>query len=169
MKDILRKLRVENSYSQNYVAEEINVTRQTYIKYEQGELEPSVESVRKLSKLYNVDYKVLIDNLVIKHEYKMTDSLSLEIASPTVAYSSSNLQKNLSLNNFDYLFFKTEADKHNLSIIDFLKFAVTALTKNEQKKDTLDSWQPLNLGKVLFDYHDKSYQTEMMDGQYDRN
>ena len=65
MKEILIKLRQENRYSQSLLAKILGISRQAYIKYELGEVEPSVEIVRKLSKIYNVSYDVLIDNTII--------------------------------------------------------------------------------------------------------
>ena len=62
MKDILIKLRQENRYSQSLLSNVLGISRQAYIKYESGEVEPSVEIVRKLSKIYKVPYSVLIDN-----------------------------------------------------------------------------------------------------------
>ena len=62
MKDILIQLRTENRYSQNKLAKELGISRQAYIKYESGEVEPSVEIVRKLSKIYNVSCDYLICN-----------------------------------------------------------------------------------------------------------
>ena len=51
MKEILRQLREEHFFSQGTVAKELGISRQSYIKYEAGEVEPSVEIIRKLSKL----------------------------------------------------------------------------------------------------------------------
>ena len=62
MKDILIKLRQENRYSQSLLSKVLGISRQAYMKYESGEVEPSVEIVRKLSKIYKVPYSVLIDN-----------------------------------------------------------------------------------------------------------
>lgn len=62
MKEILKELRRKSHYSQDVIAKILDVSRQTYIKYESGEVEPSVDMVRKLSKAYGVSYSVLIDN-----------------------------------------------------------------------------------------------------------
>ena len=93
MKEILIKLRQENRYSQSLLAKILGISRQAYIKYELGEVEPSVEIVRKLSKIYNVSYDVLIDNTIIpstkKIEYTIPKESTLEVASPTTVYSHS--------------------------------------------------------------------------------
>ena len=48
MNEMLKKLRSLHNYSQSYVAEYLNVSRQMYIKYESGEVEPSVKVVKEL-------------------------------------------------------------------------------------------------------------------------
>lgn len=73
MKDILISLRTENRYSQNSLAKELGISRQAYIKYETGEVEPSVEIIRKLSRIFNVSYAYLIDNGTCKKEDSITD------------------------------------------------------------------------------------------------
>ncbi len=72
MKDILIKLRTENRYSQSALAKELGISRQAYMKYESGEVEPSVEIVRRLSRIYGVSYQFLIDNGVIKPLYDLS-------------------------------------------------------------------------------------------------
>jgi len=92
MKEILIYLRTENRYSQNSLAKELGISRQAYIKYETGEVEPSVEIVRKLSKLFNVSYKSLIDNemensfLKKNEEYVVSGTERLMVESPVPAY-----------------------------------------------------------------------------------
>ena len=71
MKEILIKLRQENRYSQSLLSTVLGISRQAYMKYESGEVEPSVEIVRKLSKIYKVPYDVLIDNKVQKEPKKV--------------------------------------------------------------------------------------------------
>ena len=98
MKEILIKLREKNRYTQTAMAKLLDVSRQSYMKYETGEVEPPVEVIRKLQKIYNVPYDVLIDNKVDfvdsiengEHKpvtYGSGNSYSsLEAASPSPAY-----------------------------------------------------------------------------------
>lgn len=89
----LLKLRKQNGYSQSILANILGISRQTYIKYESGELEPPLEVVRKLCKLYQVPYEFLIDgssgsNSVNKNvEYKIRESPVLNVAKSSVPYS----------------------------------------------------------------------------------
>lgn len=56
----LRRLRKIHQYTQENVAEKINVSRQSIAKWEQGETRPDLDSLIKLANLYNVS----LDNLV---------------------------------------------------------------------------------------------------------
>ena len=86
MKEILIKLRQENRYSQSLLSKVLGISRQAYMKYESDEVEPSVEIVRKLSKIYKVPYDVLIDNKVQKEQkkvlYGFLEDISLNVVSP---------------------------------------------------------------------------------------
>ena len=92
MKDILIKLRQENRYSQSLLSNVLGISRQAYIKYESGEVEPSVEIVRKLSKIYKVPYSVLIDNdlqyLQKSKLYVIPEETYLCVADSGTSYSS---------------------------------------------------------------------------------
>ncbi len=51
--EVLKKLRKDNGYSQNAIAEYLDVNRSTYTKYELGRI-PDAMVIAKLSKLYGV-------------------------------------------------------------------------------------------------------------------
>lgn len=56
----LRRLRKIHQYTQENVAEKLNVSRQSIAKWESGETTPDLEHLLKFSRLYNVS----LDNLV---------------------------------------------------------------------------------------------------------
>lgn len=62
----LKTLRKINKYTQEEVAEKINVSRQSVAKWENNESAPDINSCVKLAKLYNVT----LDNLVNYSEEK---------------------------------------------------------------------------------------------------
>ena len=62
----LKRLRKEHQYTQENVAEKINVSRQSIAKWENGESTPDIDTLIKLSKLYDVT----LDNLVNHSEDK---------------------------------------------------------------------------------------------------
>ena len=59
--DGLKKLREKHGFSQTYVASVLGVSRQMYIKYENGLVDPSLHAVRELRKLYGVTYEDILD------------------------------------------------------------------------------------------------------------
>lgn len=64
MQTIIKTLREQHSYSQEELSQKLDISRQTYIKYENGANEMPLDIVRKLSKLFDVDYSCLIDNVL---------------------------------------------------------------------------------------------------------
>ncbi|MBO4638665.1 MAG: helix-turn-helix transcriptional regulator [Treponema sp.] len=64
MESIVRILREKNRYTQTGLAEELGISRQALIKYENMELDLPLSVVRQLSKLFNVSYECLIDNFL---------------------------------------------------------------------------------------------------------
>jgi len=58
----LKRLRKIHQYTQEKVAEKINVSRQSIAKWEQGETTPDIESLIKLAKLYNVSLDHLVNH-----------------------------------------------------------------------------------------------------------
>ena len=60
-KDNLRKVRNSSNFSQEKLAEEMSVSRQTISKWENGESFPSTEHIFKLSKILHCTYDELIN------------------------------------------------------------------------------------------------------------
>lgn len=59
-KDIILKLRTENSLSQEELAEKVFVTRQAVSRWETGETVPNTETLKQLSKLFDVSINTLL-------------------------------------------------------------------------------------------------------------
>jgi len=71
MINMIRKLREEQGYSQERLAKELGITRQTLIRYENGE-QPTIENVKKIANFFDVDYECIIDNKEpVKHTYNI--------------------------------------------------------------------------------------------------
>ena len=58
----LKSLRKKNQYTQEDIAEKINVSRQSVAKWENGESTPDIESCIKLANLYNVKLDDLVNH-----------------------------------------------------------------------------------------------------------
>ena len=59
-KDIILKLRTENKMSQDELANKVYVTRQAVSRWETGETIPNTETLKQLSKLFNVSINTLL-------------------------------------------------------------------------------------------------------------
>lgn len=94
----LKNLREQNNYSQNSIATFLGISRQMYIKYEQGEVEPPVKVIIQLAKFYRVPYEYILDDKIgdvhvsvdYDHQYKKTEEKTLDVSSATPAYGVSS-------------------------------------------------------------------------------
>ena len=59
-KEILLKLRTKLGFSQDELAEKLFVTRQAVSRWENGDTVPNTETLKLLSKLYNVSINTLL-------------------------------------------------------------------------------------------------------------
>ena len=62
--NILKLLRDRNKFTQDFVAEKLGVTRQSYMRYETGEVELNASAIRILANLYQVEYRNIIDGIM---------------------------------------------------------------------------------------------------------
>ncbi len=62
--NILRLLRDRNKFTQDFVAGKLGVTRQSYMRYETGEVELTASAIRILANLYQVEYRNIIDGIM---------------------------------------------------------------------------------------------------------
>lgn len=62
--DIIRKLRMDNNYSQVQVARDLHVSKQTVSNWENNNILPSVEMLMKIAKYYSTttDYLLELDD-----------------------------------------------------------------------------------------------------------
>lgn len=76
--DKITKLRKKYNYSQELLAERLNVSRQTISKWELGQAKPDLENIKNISKLFDITYDYLIDesNLCSKD---ITDNISKDV------------------------------------------------------------------------------------------
>lgn len=60
VKDVLLELRKKNDLTQDELAEKLYVTRQAVSRWESGETTPNIETLKMLSKLYDVSINTLL-------------------------------------------------------------------------------------------------------------
>ena len=61
--EALKKRRIENNMTQEFVAENLGVTRQSVSKWENGTTDPSTSNLLALAKLYNISAEELLKNI----------------------------------------------------------------------------------------------------------
>ena len=59
-KDVILELRTKNGLSQDELAEKIHVTRQAVSRWENGETVPNTETLKMLSKMFDVSVNTLL-------------------------------------------------------------------------------------------------------------
>lgn len=66
----LRETRMERGYTQQYVADNLNIALRSYQKYEQGVREPSFDILVQIADLFDIstDYLLGRDNFMKAHE-----------------------------------------------------------------------------------------------------
>ena len=79
MENIIKSLREQKGFSQEELAGQLGISRQTYIKYETGAVEMPLDVVRKVSQIFEIDYSCIIDNQLPKEpSYDIQKSVSSE-------------------------------------------------------------------------------------------
>lgn len=68
----LRKLRENSGCTQQQVAEALNIDRSTYAYYETGKTTPDINTIIKLSKIFNVPYTDIFESEE-NYTYKIRD------------------------------------------------------------------------------------------------
>lgn len=61
-KENLKNLRVENGYTQKGLAEALNLSKNSICEWEKGRCEPGLDSLVKLTEIFQVDLNYLIGN-----------------------------------------------------------------------------------------------------------
>ena len=90
MNNTIKALREQNNYSQAAVAQFLGISRQMYIKYETGLVEPPVKIVSDLAHFYHVTYDMIIDDAFgnKKGIYEIPEEPALEVHDSAPQYSS---------------------------------------------------------------------------------
>ena len=80
MESVIKKLREQNRYTQVKLAEELGISRQALIKYENMEQEPPLSVIRAVAKIFSVSYEGLIDNELPVESTSEDDTMIAELA-----------------------------------------------------------------------------------------
>ena len=80
MESVIKTLREKNRYTQVKLAQELGVSRQALIKYENMEQELPVNVIRGLSKIFSVSYECLIDNTLPSPDIAEDEAMLKQLA-----------------------------------------------------------------------------------------
>ena len=67
--EVLKNLRENNYYTQEYIASILNVGQRTYCDYENGKTRIPIDSIIKLAMFYNVDLNYICGISNVKSSY----------------------------------------------------------------------------------------------------
>lgn len=91
MTELLKSLRLKQSFTQKQVASILGVSRQSYSKYENGSVTPPLEIIEKLASLYGVEPAAFFTHkrapVARDYEYTASAEQTLAVASPEPTYN----------------------------------------------------------------------------------
>lgn len=99
-KERLKSCRKEKDLTQKQIAEKLKVVESCYANWEQGRSEPSIESLKELSKIFDVSIDYLVGNEKVPDENAR--DLKLKMLFSTIGITENKLQ-NLSSLDFQKL------------------------------------------------------------------
>lgn len=62
LSDTLRRLRLEAGYTQQNVADALNINRSTYSYYETGKTTPDIQTLKALSRIFSVKPEIFLED-----------------------------------------------------------------------------------------------------------
>ena len=102
--EMLKELRKHKGYQQKEVSELLQISPQTYNGYETGRNEPPIETLVRLSYLYDMPIDVLVQR---DRQHKLNESIMIslnkmddELAQIKSEFTNSKYRENLQLNEF---------------------------------------------------------------------
>lgn len=104
LKDTIRSLRLQNNWTQQYIANLLSISLSRYSHYETGKREPDYDMLKQISKIYNVSIDYLLDNdISFKNKSKLdifkSTLISLGIVDKTEVIKDKDLEKFLNFIN----------------------------------------------------------------------
>lgn len=150
MNEVLKKLRTVHNYSQSYVAEYLNISRQMYIKYENGDVDPSIKVITDLCRLYNVSYSTILgeQEFLLKKStktYELHDtenSMEYCVASPAIPYGNKKSFSPLQSKAIKQI--KELSDFQIISVLAYIKLLNEEIAENSKERYRKAAAQPVD-------------------------
>lgn len=86
-------LRKKNDYSQDFLAEKLDISRPTYVLIEKGERELTISEAQKLAEVYNITFDELLAGREAKRKIKISNSQKVEKQDMEIRVEEKNLKK----------------------------------------------------------------------------
>lgn len=127
MFNTIKTLREQNNYSQTAIASYLKISRQMYVKYENGEVDPPVKVISQLCTLYKVPYDVIIEDKLVSEK-----SDNQHAAIP---------HKNKTISSYEILEeqIKSLKEYQQQAVMAFIKYLKQECSPHENSKDTFFS------------------------------
>ncbi len=126
----LRELRISHGYTQNFIADNIDVKQPTYQLYEAGKRTPKAETIYKIANFYGLTTDELLklcmplDNEIYYDAPKATNRTVEE--AELASFSSAERVSELKKNEVELLFYFSKLDDAaQKELIDFAKFKLS--------------------------------------------
>ena len=125
----LKKLRENCGYTQQQVADALNIERSNYTYYETGKTTPDISTIIKLSKIFNVSYIDIFEDEEKSQRHTFADTYDYE---------------SCSLKNLTYIYELTKLEKSLISLfrllpLDRQKSLIQSL-KEENRENNISVW-----------------------------
>lgn len=139
--DYLKVLRKHKGYSQEYVASQLNIIRQTYSHYETGRILPPLEAICALAELYQVPLESLL-KLIMQNDSEAAPQAVSE------APFSSLKQSGLTIKETELVSYFRLLDKRDKDdILDYIKLKSQKAAKRSQTQKKFDAIKKVRLRK----------------------
>ena len=146
MHEALKKLRILNNYSQSYLAEYLKVSRQMYIKYENGVVEPPVKIVKELCRLYKVSYSTILGPIKKDVEFSENTEDGICVASPGAACENRNEASVLQIKAINEI--KCLPEIQILAVMAYIKLLKQEISSNRANKSYDADVDPIEVEKI---------------------
>ena len=85
--DFIRNQRTSKGYTQAWVADQLDVSRPTYIQIEQGKRDLLLSEAQHLAKIFDLSFENFVSEQLPQYQYKVTPNLAKPPDSPDIRIS----------------------------------------------------------------------------------
>jgi len=129
----LKRLRQNNSFTQQQVADALNIDRSTYAYYESGKTTPDINALIKLARVFNVSFNDLLEDENLpqgvadtgRSEYRYQNRARIS----NTVYELTKAEKQL------IIYFRIMSPERQKELLDKLADKIDSLEQQRKKKE----------------------------------